>query len=291
MSLKTISIFSFSVGANIQGPESVINMIESSTFLNEYIPGFRFGKNESKNIRIEINSAYKENITLFESEDAAVIHFRNEYTDKDIISLIELVLEYYRQKRGIFTIHGSACDYKGSGILIIGGASGIGKSTLAYKLSEKTSDFEFIGDEKICVNNRGEIIGGIQKVGINQKINTGNSDKSISLWYGTASKISTIIQPILCDDGKLDVFEWNEASKKWHLYEEFSRKIRAVSRMAAGIPIQSIDSDKIAIKRLNFIDYLVLNNSIKAFTIQGDIVEVINYLQNKVKGHSDAQIC
>ncbi len=289
MSLKTISIYSFSVGANIHGTESVINMIESSAFLNEYIPGFRFGKNESKNIRIEINSTNKENITLLESKDAAVIHFRNEYTEKDIISLIELVLEFYRQKRGIFTIHGSACDYKGSGILIIGGASGIGKSTLAYKLSEETSDFKFIGDEKICVNNRGEIIGGIQKVGLNQKKYTGNSDKALSLWHGTASKISTIIQPLLCDDGKLDVYEWNEARKKWHLYEEFSRKIRAVSRVAAGNPIQSIDSDKIAMKRLNFIDYLVSNSSIKAFTIQGDIVDVIKYLQNWVEGNSDAQ--
>ena len=115
MNLKTISICSFSVCADVSGPIDIVNMLKSNAFFSEYIPGFRFGKTESTNITIEIGTKSQNAITIFESNDSAVINYKNEYSDKDIISLIELILEFYRQKRGIFTIHGAACDYKGAG--------------------------------------------------------------------------------------------------------------------------------------------------------------------------------
>ena len=272
--------------ADVSGPEDIMNMLETSAFFSEYIPGFKFGRTKPTNPTIEINTGSHDTVTIFESNDNAVINCRNEYSVKDIISLIELILEFYRQKHSIFTIHGAACDYKGAGILIIGGASGIGKSTLAYKLSEKTSNISFIGDEKICINSEGEIIGGIQKTSLNKKNDKGISDKELGLWRGSVSMVSIIIQPIICENGKLDVFEWDDARIKWHLYEEFSRKIRAVSRIVARTPIQSVDTDEIAMKRFNFVNSLSTDTYIKAFTVQGDIAVVANFIQRLIKGNS-----
>jgi len=288
---KKISICTFGIGIKITSSAKVIRQLEANSFFGDYIPGFSFNKNQTNSIEIKINPSYKDNIKVFDTNNTALIRYRDEYSDKDIISLIELILEYYRQKRGIYTIHGSACEYMNQGILIVGGASGIGKSTLAYNLSnKKESGFKFIGDEKISVNDKAEIIGGIQKTGLNKKNNNDDLLIDLNLWQNNATKISVILQPLISEGGKLTIYEWDLTRIRWHMYEEFSRKIRAVSRIVAGFPIQSIDNDELALSRLNFVNSLSSSNAITFFSAQGDINEVSSYVLNIIdrKSHESA---
>lgn len=263
----------------------ILSKIFADSFMHQYIPDIEILHKSSSTKTIKITRG-KSSSKFTIKDDKALILFDDSFSLKDIISLIDYALEYWRQRQGIFTIHGAACRYEELGILIIGGASGIGKSSLVYNLCNN-SPVEFISDEKVLINHNAWIVGGVKKDFFNKStldksINT-NKRHTESGCPVEKTQIKLILQPVISPDAKLIVGEWNSRKISWHLYEELSRKIRGTSRrVGRGFPIQSIDTEALALERSKLADMLAKNKNISALTVYGDVLKVKSYILKEI---------
>lgn len=272
--------------------------VELSEFLFQELKNFDFFQKYIPDCNVETTKENsEENILVIEECESLSFKFHKgsgnlscklgkNINKHAIVVVIDYCLDYTRQKNGSYCVHGSAISKKDFGILILGGASGLGKTTLALNLCSKEG-FEFIGDDKVLINNNLEIEGGAKMIEFNKpalyiSVDTNLQNKKID----DLEKIIKIkhesvpikigIQPNINPGGNLEVEKWPQEKIDFHLYEEMSRKIRGISKRISDstYPLQSIDNEELAIARSNFAKQLSLN--IPFYTIKGDLDLVIN---------------
>ena len=255
--------------------------IINNDFLSKYIPDFSISKSSSYDVAVE----FLKTEVYFEYDKYPKIKMgANGLSEKDIISLIELVFERARQEKGIFCIHSSCAIYRGKAVIFWGGASGMGKTRMARLLAE---DGMFYSDEKTLLNASSmEVVGGIHYTYMDKdfwkkQINKKNDDSyypieaiisapaPIALFVYGFGINGTEASEDLCKPDKLT----------WHLYEELGRKVRAISRRVCdgNKTVPSIDSQVNADQRIKYVQKVA--EKIPCYSIQGSPESVIDYIK------------
>lgn len=267
--------------------EKVLSMITKDDFFTSYIPSVNIINKEniadSIDAIIKIEEGKQNKISI----DYPHIYYEYEKLNiKDIISLIEFVLERARQEKGIICIHGAGAVVNNKLVTCWGTATGMGKTTLAIELAENNN--LFYSDEKILIDlkNR-KAVGRIRKQYLSNKYwnnKYGQQDyyeqKNIS--EDEIYDIGMFIQPIICNQEEYIFDEWEQKKFVWHLYEESSRKIRGTSRIFFDntYPAQSLDTEKLALKRLELIKEFA--KSIQAVYFKGTAEKAINIINQQL---------
>ncbi|SRR5258708_6336871 len=264
-------------------------------FLYKYIPLVEISKDSIANKEtfvLSIKDNKKLDFEFFAKENNAVLEctFNKNITLRDIVSVIDYCLDYIRQKEGIYNLHGSAVAKNEKGILIIGGVSGLGKTTLALNLCTKRR-FNFIGDEKILIDKNGFILGGVNTIEFNKPdLNSSSAPELNNKGPNELSKfidiqkrpvpIKLVIQPMIIPGANLYVEDWPTIKAEWHLYEEMGRKIRGVSRRLNNhsFPLQSIDTFEVSLLRSNTAKKL--SRKIKFVGLKGDVNNIMDKIES-----------
>lgn len=199
-----------------------------------------------------------------------------------MITVIEYCFELIRQREGIYCIHASASSQNNKAVVLMGGASGIGKTKVNYLLIEKHK-FQFLSDEKTLLDKDLQVLGGIDKFIINKKLLLKNKGIEIAREKRQENKIPIghIFQPVTTQNGELFVDEWNLGKANFHVYEELSRKIRGVSRRINKftVPLDSIDNKEIAEERSKLSKRI--SERIPCATVYGSPEKVAKYISDK----------
>lgn len=230
-------------------------------FLYSYIPSLVIGEFNYYDAVVEIK---KDIVNHIDFTYPNITYHYIDFNSKDIISLIEYVFERAREEKGIICIHGAGAIYKDKLVITWGGATGIGKTTLALELSQYGM---FYSDEKILIDlNRDMGVGRIKNQYISndyweKKYDTTDPYINISSNTKDNYKISLLIQPIICESNNYIIDKWSKDKFLWHLYEESSRKIRGTSRLFFNktYPAISLDTFELATKRLELMKKFTSN--------------------------------
>jgi hypothetical protein len=285
MPKKDIHIYLNSTGVPlaIKGSSEILENISNHPFLKKYIPNLTLGENGKANFELQIN---EEKEFTFETDKKTVAKvngvLNKDFSITDLITIIEYCFELIRQSSGIYCMHASSSYYNGKAVILMGGASGIGKSKANYLLT-KNHKFTFISDEKTLIDSDLNIVGGIDKFVINKEILLKNEgiESSRAERLKNNIPIEHIFQPVTTKNGELFVDEWDANKANFHIYEEISRKIRGTSRRINNftLPLDSIDTSEIAQKRS--ILSKAISEKIPCATIYGSPEEVAKFISDK----------
>jgi len=230
----------------------LIEALKYSEFLRRYVPGYRI-VNDSALRTVSITLKTGKPCFLLKYPKAEYTNVS--YEDKDVVSLIELLLERARQETGTYCLHSSSVIVKGRGVIFWGGASGMGKTRLALTMSENFNA-RIYSDEKTLLSLRKDlIVGGIASVYLlkpylQDKFNgTGFHDFP---QLKQSFPVGFFVYPNIDEHSRSAYVErWDAEKFNWHLYEELSRKIRGTSRRIFHntLPVLSIDSLPVAKQR------------------------------------------
>lgn len=254
--------------------ENDFRLIKKDEFLYSYIPSLKIDeKSENRIFSATI-------IIKKDKQNSLNIDFPNieykyvDFNSKDIISLIEYVLERCRQEKGIICIHGAAAILKKNLIISWGTATGMGKTTLALELAKEG---EFYSDEKILIDlKKKQGVGRIKNQYISNeywKSKYGSKElyKQFDASKNVNCKIGLLVHPIICESNEFIIDIWTKEKFLWHLYEESCRKIRGTSRIFFNntYPAPSLDTLELSKERLKLIKLFV--NNIKCIYYKGNI--------------------
>lgn len=257
--------------------DSIINEIINNEFLYSYIPSVEVLNSSKKyDAVININESNKNNLVL---DYPNIIYEYKKLNVKDLIALIEYILERSRQEKGIICIHGAGFIRNDCLYISFGMTTGIGKSTLALELSKEGSN-KFYSDEKILIDlNKGISVGRISKQYVsNDKWSSIHKNKEYididNISDKIDYKIKLFIEPVLCEQKEYVLNKWSKDKFLWQIYEESSRKIRGTSRIFFDntYPVQSLDTEELSIKRLNLLKKFISN--IDAYYYKGNIKNI-----------------
>lgn len=266
----------------------LIDQIKSSDFIFKYIPGVKF-ETES-NIKEDVSINILDSGQIFDITKYPGISINGlRLSIKDIISLIELVFERVRQEKKIYCIHSSCALYKGRAIIFWGGASGLGKTRIAFELGNLTNG-RLYSDEKTLIDPTSrKVVGGIGYLYAEKPFykdglfGSPDDDKYIKRGGDTLScfPIEELVYVNVNESEQFINDLWDQDKFEWHLYEELSRKIRAISRRVDnGLePISSIDTPSIAQKRA--IHTRNFTSEVKCYYLSGSVKNILSYIIQK----------
>jgi len=270
------------VSVYVKCSEHLVHLLKGSEFLPSHIPDVLVLDEEFKSGEFVLEIIYDCQVRFSFAKNRASLYgdIDSNLSIEDVITVIDYCLEYLRQLQGIYCVHGSAVSSHGLGILIFGGLSGLGKTTLALHLC-KNKNYNLIGDEKLLL--KGDyLLGGIKKVTFNKQWLFESSSLEIAEQIQReekAVKISLIIQPgiagVSCG---LEKEKWSEIKANFHFYEELSKTIRGVSRRISNFtyPLVSLDNQEIAVGRSQYAKYL--SSKVPFYSIRGNVEEAIDFI-------------
>lgn len=283
-------IFSGSVCVKVDfDDETFGEKVLSNSFIGKYIPNLKIA-DQCSSFEAEISFQNKDTFFEFNSYPQVLVGSK-QLSDRDAISLIELVLERARQEKGIYCIHSATVIYKGKSVIFWGGASGMGKTRLARTFVDKGA--QFYSDEKTLIDlNSNEIVGGIPFQYLEKTYwkKTQNLNNAEDPYLSVDTTGLESVHPIGCfiygfglDNAATSTDKWSPEKFEWHLYEELGRKIRAISRRVVdgGVSVPSIDSQKNGDQRIKLVKELTKN--IDCYSIQGTPDTVINEVMKVIK--------
>jgi energy-coupling factor transporter ATP-binding protein EcfA2 len=215
-----------------------------SHWWNVYIPGFGLSIKKIEKI------CYVLNVKIGKKRHVQITQKQGTYMNTtisaiDIVTLADYILERERQKQNLFSLHGDAIKIKNKALVFFGGASGIGKTTVARSLASMIPESSLLGNERIVIDGNGYIVAAAKGKLEEAKCHTIKK-------LDAPIKIGAFIQPILvpCKEGK--IYKWNPNKLDWHLYEEMTRRIRGTARRIFNLsfPLPSLDTPMLAQKRI-----------------------------------------
>lgn len=269
-----IEIQSLGQGIVCDMPQDICDMVSDHYFLLEYIPNARVIKSKAQaELNVHIGNT-------FDWQDK---HITITKVDSDIRSFIVIVgalLEHKRQLCRLYQVHGSAVAIKGNAVAIIGGMSGIGKTSLALFMHTMPHVI-FIGDEKFVLDGQNKtLVGGCPISKDNYK---SKNIQSVSVApYNGAVHLNLVVFPIITDEPSITYYKIDSLKLFWHLYEEASRDIRNLNMLYDNFTktANSFDSDNIMKQRL--IDIQNISTSTPAYFIRGNVSEVAKFIYNLI---------
>lgn len=259
----------------------LIEKILSSEFIRTYVPCYDYVSPEV-DAKLEIGSS-KNKIKI----DFPLAEYCSKKIDViDIIVIAEYLLERARQEKGVYCLSSSAAEKNGKGVLIFGGTTNLGKTSVATTLAERYN-FSFLSDEKTLLDlGNYLIVGGVSHLKLRKKeqkekySNIEVIEPNTIFKTSREASLNLIIHPYI-DNGQKYMEKWDATMADWHFFEELSRKIRGVSKRICNktIPLPSLDTDKIALRRSKLCKKLA--REIPFYAIRGtpeQICEEVNKL-------------
>lgn len=274
---KLLEINSSGTSIIISGGSNLLGRLHKDEFLYEYIPNVAAKIKKSGTADIILDEKNEFSLFKLPTDNGSTIGCRDLST-RDIISLVELLLERRRQENAIDCLHSSCAVYRGQAVVFFGGSSGMGKTRLMMELGQKPNACRY-SDEKTLLDLRhGNIVGGngiaqITKSPMREILGVArvnlNSDRIIY-------PLGLLVHAYVEDRSGLDFEFWGKEKAEWHLYEELTRKIRANSRRVKSgeWPVDGSDSLELATDRISRIKGWVDSNSV--LYIRGGVGDIIN---------------
>ena len=261
----------------LEASAELLERIAHSDFLNKYIPsvsvaGLDSGSHDGTKLRIKASSC----TSLQQSGEVYDLLYNPESTTtEDVISVIDYIFDALRQDAEIYCVHASAAQKNGRTVLLIGGASGLGKTSVNLLLCRQFG-FDFVGDEKVLVGKQGKILGSVPLIPDHKRevnLAAGHDDNETVSHIDLSKESVTaelIVQPVTAPSATLHMLRWGPQKAEWHLYEEMTRKIRGVSRRVNKFSygLQSLDDPSKTQKRIE--NARKIANSVECLTIWGD---------------------
>ena len=265
----------------VKGEDKTLQKIAGSDFAAKYIPSYSVSNNRAG---ISLRLTLKKGTLLFSAAypDFSLVFPEGSLSSQDFITMIDYCLEYDRQAKGSFTIHGSACAKADKGVLIFGPVSGLGKTSLMLELC-KNHKFFPLADEKVVISAQRKIVGGVSALSLDKAAISkilGSRRDSYDLRSGRlipAAKdkadLSLVVLPIIAEGSRLVIEKLSAAEADWHFYEEASRKIRGTSRRIAdfGYAPESLDTQETSLNRINAIRDI--STQVEFIRIRGSLPE------------------
>lgn len=251
--MKQYSLIIRSAGAAVRVvsmQKDWIAKLRRSIFLRRYIPGYELSESAEK---YGATLSLKRGAKNFKIIFPRAVYGNTVFDEKDIVSIAELLLEFLRQRNGIYCMHSSAVTRRGQGVIFWGWASGLGKTRLALDLARRFG-FDLFSDEKTLLDLRGgRMIGGVSSAYLSKSYFKKRYKNNFHdfMAQSTGTRIAFLVYPQVMDAKKIFAEKWDNEKLDWHLYEELSRKIRAISRRLFNntVPVTSLDTANIAEKR------------------------------------------
>lgn len=276
MSGQSILIKSGGCSVRIRAAEGkTLGIISESEFLGRYVPACEIVADtdvatDGPTIEISRGDRY------FEMAYPYAKYRDANLDERDIISVAEMMLERERQANGIYCLHSSSAIVDGRGVVFWGGASGMGKTTMALSFAGLNGGRAYSDEKTLLDAATMKLVGGVRIAHLSKKELSQKHDADyLDLPKDDViAPIALLVQPQVVPGAKLLVEEWGRDKTEWHMYEELTRKIRGTSRRLFGntLPVQSIDTDEIARRRSN--DSRLITSSIPAIFVRGDAVEI-----------------
>lgn len=245
-----VSSFDIAIRLAVEGSHEFFGTLINNRFWQEFIPNF-----STKSV-YPANASWK----IIESETCRFdLKTKEIYIDKhhikEAVVIIDSQLEPERQKRGLYTFHGSAIARQDKAVGLIGNMSGLGKTSIGSYGS--SHGWSWIADEKFTVKN-GNIVGGVRGVLDDAKTKAAASNtmpKIIDKTYNLA----ILCLPMLTTEKTSTKFDLSYEKKLWIYNEEITRDIRQVNGILGGDfpnPLPSFDTDTIAVSRVETVKKL-----------------------------------
>lgn len=286
-----IYIKSYNTIVCLIGEKEAVDAIKNDEFLLAYIPSCEILLEEKLDYDCSVFINVSEENYIDIKYPTAEYKYK-EFNSREIISLMEFMLERARQEKGVLCIHGACSLINNKAFITWGGATGMGKSNLALELSEQ-EDAEFYSDEKILIDlNTFSVVGGINKLYLHTsywKEKFGEKEYVDIISNDTKGNdlssypIKAFLYPCIVEGAlKVIVEQWENSKFEWHLWEESCRKIRATSRRFFNYtePAQSLDNTELSKKRLTFIKNIT--KSVACYYVSGDVRSVTKKILSKV---------
>jgi hypothetical protein len=269
-----IKICSFNESVCIDAPENVCNFIKESDFLAGYIPMAHMSTEQG----CDTVDIWVESGNEFQFYDSHVIVTSSDESIYSVIVIAGNILERKRQEKRLYQVHGSAVKIEYKSVTIIGGMSGIGKTTLALNLSGYPES-SFIGDEKFVIDGVSHnILGGCTLSAHNLKTNV--IDTNNIIYEDKPTKLGLVIFPIITNEPKLTAHKLTPLKLFWHLYEEASRDIKGLNFLLNNFsePHDGFDTD--VIMRQRFDDCRAIASSTPGYFLRGNLENVSDFIYN-----------
>jgi len=285
MNLYKQTVISGGAALMIVAPKKLEKLL-SHPFFDTYIPAANaLIGGAAHGCRLTVTFG-KRTVLQQKSSELFSLLVKTSITPEDYISIIEYVLEYFRQILGIYCIHSASVINRGKAEVFWGAATGMGKSRTATLLSKKLG-MEMISDEKTLLNlARKEVVGGVQAVSLHHHYHAKQLDKKM-LKFAKAARAYPIkrlhyVHNLGHHADEVEVFPWTNKVFEWHLYEELSRKIRGVSRRVDEFttPLPSLDTEQLALARSSAVGRFC--RLIECVYIRADEERVLKYFSGNV---------
>lgn len=298
--MKYLLVSSINRKLIVRADDGVIDQLYEHSFLKQYIPESEIQKVESDEASLPHLLLTQSDTTEFSfSEQIAEIKgdIPNSISLHDIVTVIDYCLDYSRQKNAEYCLHGSAvASQAGQGVYFLGPVSGLGKTTTAINLCLDRA-FKFVADEKLVINENGDILGGIKHVSYNKtslqnsiRVNvSGKSEKELSDHLAIESEpvsLKLVILPIVIQGSTLDCESWDKKKAEFHIYEEMTRKIRGTSRRIENFtfPLQSIDSLILSKRRVKSAKKIA--DLASFYVIRGEVKQIMDKIEELLREQS-----
>lgn len=290
--MHTINIRSYNASCNVlSNSEGLLEAIcnpANLLFFRRVIPSFSLGNDSSyPDVTLEVNEIPDCTFRMIEDYPNFQMNGERIYFN-ELVSTSEYLLERARQEKRIYNLHSSVLS-KGENCAVIHGASKSGKTVLSLEGSLNYG-LNFLNNERTLIDLREQkVVGGYTSVVLegHHKEMFPELKETEVLEIGKNShlphKIRLFIMPII-DSGmdELIIKQISKEDAKWHLYPEFTKRIRGINKMMNGFtyPLDSLDSKKIAMQRMgdliNFLDNLPI------YSVRGSKESIVKFIDSKL---------
>lgn len=282
--MKYRELFIHSLGESIRLclPTKYEGLLENSIFWKALIPDVSIKKSQQGEKPFTV-SLFEDSVFSFALKKKSCV-IRHDFSPshiKDIVVVIGYLLEREHQKNSFYTIHGSVVSYREKAVALIGGLSGMGKTSLGLYLVSKK--WRFNSDEKFILDPAHlSIVGCTSKLLINKKLKMATKKYNLSRIHPEGiqkNRLEAIIFPILVRFKKeYESFQYNNEKAFWHLYEEATRDIRLLNGLIHNFsfPLPSLDTHDIAVLRARNVRKVI--SMVPVFFVKGTKQQIYNFL-------------
>jgi hypothetical protein len=227
----------------IGSPEFVSGIINHG-FWGEFIPAF--AKKDSDAEGADLWTINQHETNYYDLKNRQIFIQSKEFAVPAIV-IIESELERKRQAEGFYTMHGSAISNRDVAIGLIGGISGMGKTTLASFAAD--NGWEWLADEKFTLHDD-MLVGGVDAILNDTKTHSASGGNRPS-YDQKPRPLKLLCMPLITDETVATVYELDLARSEWQVYDEITRDISQINGSLDGFdtPLFSRDDKTLSTTR------------------------------------------